>query len=146
LSGLFKDVFLYHWREESQHAILDELEWRREDARLTDNQRDQSVDDLIELVGALDQVLQAQAEADAVYFMQSIERSLSDGQSETLRTTLLRAYRWQYIVSGVQDPRFLQILQELVSEDQRERIVTALAAIIENGSPRDSIESTALAA
>lgn len=146
LSGLFKDVFLYHWREESQHAILDELEWRREDARLTDNQRDQSVDDLIELVGALDQVLQAQAEADAVYFMQSIERSLSDGQSETLRTTLLRAYRWQYIVSGVQDPRFLQILQELVSEDQRERIVTALAAIIENGSPRDSIESTARAA
>ena len=146
LSDLFKDVFLYHWREESQHAILDELEWRREDARLTDNQRDQSVDDLIELVGALDQVLQAQAEADAVYFMQSIERSLSDGQSETLRTTLLRAYRWQYIVSGVQDPRFLQILQELVSEDQRERIVTALAAIIENGSPRDSIESTALAA
>jgi hypothetical protein len=27
LSALFKDVFLYHWREESQHAILDELEW-----------------------------------------------------------------------------------------------------------------------
>src|SRR5215468_1299972 len=32
LSGLFKDVFLYHWREESQHAILDELEWIRHDA------------------------------------------------------------------------------------------------------------------
>ena len=32
LSELFKDVFLYHWKEESQHAILDELEWRREDA------------------------------------------------------------------------------------------------------------------
>jgi hypothetical protein len=27
LSPLFKDVFLYHWKEESQHAILDELEW-----------------------------------------------------------------------------------------------------------------------
>ena len=26
LSGLFKDVFLYHWKEECQHAILDELE------------------------------------------------------------------------------------------------------------------------
>ena len=32
LSPLFKDVLLYHWREESQHAILDELEWRRYDA------------------------------------------------------------------------------------------------------------------
>jgi len=24
LSELYKDVFLFHWREESQHAILDE--------------------------------------------------------------------------------------------------------------------------
>ncbi len=35
LSPLWKDVFLYHWKEESQHAILDELEWQREDAKLT---------------------------------------------------------------------------------------------------------------
>ena len=26
LSPLFKDVFMYHWREECQHAILDEIE------------------------------------------------------------------------------------------------------------------------
>ncbi|HMD82474.1 MAG TPA: hypothetical protein VKE92_14255, partial [Anaerolineales bacterium] len=32
-SALYKDVFLYHWKEESQHAILDELEWRREDGK-----------------------------------------------------------------------------------------------------------------
>ena len=35
LSPLFKDVFFFHWKEESQHAILDELEWRREDASLS---------------------------------------------------------------------------------------------------------------
>ena len=35
LSELWKDVFLFHWEEESQHAILDELEWQREDAKLT---------------------------------------------------------------------------------------------------------------
>ena len=29
LSALWKDVFLFHWKEESQHAIVDELEWRR---------------------------------------------------------------------------------------------------------------------
>ena len=34
LSPLWKDVFLFHWKEESQHAILDELEWPREDAQL----------------------------------------------------------------------------------------------------------------
>jgi hypothetical protein len=35
LSELYKDVFLFHWREESQHAILDELEWVREHERLS---------------------------------------------------------------------------------------------------------------
>ena len=46
LSELWKDVFLYHWKEESQHAILDELEWLREDAKLTPAERDQAVDEL----------------------------------------------------------------------------------------------------
>src|SRR5688500_6498190 len=39
LSELWKDVFLFHWREESQHAILDELEWVREDAKLSEAER-----------------------------------------------------------------------------------------------------------
>ena len=54
LSPLWKDVFLYHWREESQHAILDELEWQREDAKLDAGQRDRAVDELIALVAAVD--------------------------------------------------------------------------------------------
>src|SRR5436190_21266752 len=69
LSELFKDVFLYHWKEESQHAILDELEWVRHDAGLTAQQRDRAVDEFIELVGAVDGILQAQAKADAGYFV-----------------------------------------------------------------------------
>src|SRR5258706_6951057 len=32
LSELWSDVFLFHWKEESQHAILDELEGVRENA------------------------------------------------------------------------------------------------------------------
>jgi hypothetical protein len=35
LSTVFKDVFLYHWKEESRHAVLDELEFRRVDAGMT---------------------------------------------------------------------------------------------------------------
>src|SRR5216683_8159060 len=59
LSELFKDVFLYHWKEESQHAILDELEWVRHDAGLTVEERDFAVDEFIELVAAVDGILQA---------------------------------------------------------------------------------------
>ena len=32
---LFKDVFHFHWRDECQHVMLDELEWTAEHAKLT---------------------------------------------------------------------------------------------------------------
>src|SRR5687767_12788538 len=64
LSELYKDVFLFHWKEESQHAILDELEWRREDAKLAPAERDRAVSELIELVAAVDGIVQVQAAAD----------------------------------------------------------------------------------
>ena len=130
LSELWKDVFLFHWREESQHAILDELEWVRENAKLTSKQRDQAVDDLIALVGAVDGILQMQAGADADYFFKVCERTFAPAESAAIRTTFLRAYRWQYIVSGVQDKRFSQILGGMINARQAARIADALAPIV----------------
>jgi hypothetical protein len=53
-----------HWKEESQHAIVDELEWRREHDKLDAAARDHAVDDLIALVAGVDGLLQLQAPAD----------------------------------------------------------------------------------
>ena len=131
LSPLWKDVFLYHWREESQHAILDELEWASENARIGEEERDRAVDDLIVLVGAVDRLLQPQAAADAGYFSAVVGRTLSENETEQVGDLLLRAYRRQYIVSGVQDPRFLGALTSMISVAQRERIERALAPLLE---------------
>lgn len=130
LSDLYKDVFLYHWREESQHAVIDELEWRREHARLDAAARDQGVDDLIALVGAVDGILQAQSQADAGYFVQICGRPVGGEETMKLQAALLRAYRWQYIVSGVQEPRFAEVLGSMITPEQGERIGTALAPIM----------------
>jgi hypothetical protein len=130
LSELFKDVFLYHWKEESQHAILDEMEWRREDAKLSPEQRDQAVTGLIELVGAVDGMVQAQAAADAEYFFKVCRGPYSAEQSGRVREGILHAYRWQYIVSGVEEPRFQGILGSLISGVQGRRITEALAPIM----------------
>jgi hypothetical protein len=129
LSPLFKDVFLFHWKEESQHAILDELEWLREDAKLDAAQRDAAVGDFIELVGAVDGLLQAQASADAQYFDRVSSDVLADEQVSRVRAVVLRAYRWQYILSGAQHPRFLEILGRLLTGEQGQRIVDALAPL-----------------
>jgi hypothetical protein len=130
LSELYKDVFLFHWREESQHAILDELEWRREHERLSDEERDRAVDDLIDLVVAVDGILQAQSEADANYFCIIANRALDAGERDQVRDGLLRAYRWQYILSGVQEPRFSGILCSLINAAQVDRIRNALLTLI----------------
>jgi len=130
LSELWKDVFLFHWKEESQHAVMDELEWVREDAKLTDAERDRAVTDLIELVGAVDGILQAQAARDADHFTATCGRSPSDAETAAIHASVLRAYRWQYIVSGVQVPRFGQALAGLITTAQAERIHTALAPLM----------------
>jgi hypothetical protein len=130
LCDLWKDVFLYHWKEESQHALLDELEWRREDARVDEAQREQGVNDLIDLVAAVDGILQMQAEADAGYFLQHVGRSLAPAEEAAVRDLLLKAYRWQYIASGVQEPRFTEVLKALVTPAQMQRIGNALAPVM----------------
>ena len=130
LSELWKDVFLHHWREESQHAILDELEWRRVDAKLTAGERDTGVNELIELVGGVDGILQAQAKGDAEYFIGVNRRQFDPEQQRAIRDGVLKAYRWQYIVSGVQDGRFLGVLGSLVTQPQLERISAALAPLM----------------
>jgi hypothetical protein len=130
VSELWKDVFLYHWKDESQHAIVDELEWAREDAKLTPEARDAAVDDLIALVGAVDGILQMQSAADAHYFVEICGRPLTAGEVEAVKATVLAAYRWQYIVSGVQLPRFRDLLSGMITPAQGERISAALAPIM----------------
>lgn len=130
IDPLWKDVFLHHWREESQHAILDELEWQREDARLSDAERDRAVDELIELVGAVDSILQAQAQADSHYFLSLCRRTFDGEQARRIHDTVLGAYRWQYILSGVNDVRFASIIGSMISEAQGRRIAEALAPLV----------------
>jgi hypothetical protein len=130
LSDLWKDVFLFHWKEESQHAILDELEWRREDAKLTPAQRDQAVSDLIDLVAAVDGILQMQAAADTDYFLTVCGRVFQKSQVTAVRDAMLAAYRWQYITSGVQDERFSKTLGSMITDIQMQQIGAALAPIV----------------
>ena len=129
LSELFKDVFLFHWKEESQHAILDELELVRHDGDVTDAQRDLAVDEFIELVGAVDGILQAQAKADAEYFAATCGRGVNETESRDVQAAFLKAYRWQYIHSGARQPHFAKVLSSLITNAQGQRIQAALATL-----------------
>ena len=129
LSSLFKDVMLHHWREESQHVIVDELEWEREDAALSPSARGAAVDELIELIGAVDGIVQAQAHADCEWFVKTCGRELTAGEADRVDRTLLSAYRWQYILSGASEPRFTTALAAKITPAQMQRIEVVLAPL-----------------
>lgn len=129
LSPLFRDIFRAHWLEESQHAIVDELEWLAEDARCDEAQRHAGVTGLIELVAAVDGLLSAQTDADAAYFVTAVGRSFAPSEHDALRKGLLTAYRYQHIFSGVRDTRFCAVLRELIGPNQFDRVVAALATL-----------------
>ncbi|AFM25090.1 hypothetical protein [Desulfomonile tiedjei] len=127
LSELYRDVFLFHWKEESHHAIMDALEWPRIDAGMNNEQRDKAVDEVIELIGSVDEILTEQSRLDANYFLQICEQKFDEAQREEIRNCLLDAYRWQYIFSGVEHSRFRALLGEITTPEQRERLEAALA-------------------
>jgi len=129
LSELFKDVFLFHWKEESQHAIMDRLEWGRIDSTLTREERDAAVTDLIHLVAAVDGILEVQSAADAEYFATTCGRSLAESEQAGVKALVLKAYRWQYIVSGIQG-RFHDELMAMVDDRQAQRIGEAMGPLL----------------
>ena len=139
LSPLFKDVFLYHWKEESQHARIDELEWVRENAGLSAEERNQAVDDMIALVGAVDGIVCLQAAAEVGYFLNAKGAALSEEEAKRLHDQVLRAYRWQYILSGVEESRFQKVLSAMITGEQMGRVEAALAPLIAADGPKASV-------
>ena len=131
LSPLYKDVFFFHWKEESQHAIIDELEWHRENERLSPRERDAAVDDLIALLLGIDGTLQQQAKADADYFAAICGRAVGAEEKSSIQAQVLAAYRWQYIASGVREPRFADLLDSMLDQGRQQRIFGALAPILQ---------------
>jgi hypothetical protein len=129
LSELYKDIFLFHWKEECQHAIMDELEWRRLDAGTSPSARNLGVDELIQLVGAVDAIVHAQAASDAEYFVQTRGQELTASQTGMVQQTMLEAYRFQYILSGARHPHFASTLASLTTDAQLGRIHDALSSL-----------------
>ena len=129
LSELYKDIFLFHWKEETTHAMMDELEWSREDSKISDEERDRAIDELIALVVDVDGILQNQSTTDVGYFLELCNRSFTDDEVQRIKDGVLKAYRWQYIFSGVEHPRFQKLYNELTTEKQRQRVGAALEAL-----------------
>ena len=64
LDELFRDLLRFHWIDESRHARMDSLLIDEVAGELTADEREQAIDQLLELGGAVDGLLGEQIELD----------------------------------------------------------------------------------
>jgi len=118
LDELFRDILRFHWIDESRHARLDSLLIDEVASTLTADQREQAIDQLLELGGAVDGLLAQQVELDIDALQTATGRSFTDDERDDIRAHQQRAYRWTFLVSGLQHPNFVGIVGELTAAGQ----------------------------
>ena len=102
---------------------------------MSPEERDRAVDDMIELVKAVDGILRVQAAADVDYFLRVGGTAFFAENVARLHAGVLAAYRWQYIFSGAGERRFQRVLRSMITEDQFRRIEEALAPLAAVSEP-----------
>lgn len=128
LDELTKSIFKAHWLEESQHARIDHLEALRVFEVLKDEQRDEAVSDLIELVQAVDGLLQQQTFYDIDNLERYLGRIFNTREKKIIYDAELGTKRWVFIESGVTHPRFAELFAYVTTPAQQQRVQQALAA------------------
>jgi hypothetical protein len=131
LDPFTRHIFKCHWLEESQHARMDHIETLRAFTGIAEEDRQAAIEDLIELVGALDGLLQQQAGFDVDNLERYLDRSLSASVRREVYARVLDAKRYTFIESGVTHPNFQELFGAVTTPAQQEKVQKALAGILQ---------------
>lgn len=128
LDEVFRDILRFHWIDESRHARMDSLLIAEIAPDLSAEQKDQAVDQLLELGSAVDGLLAQQVELDLEALERAAGRVFRDDERDEIRTRQRHAYRWTFLVSGLEHPKFVDIVEELTPVGA-ERVAKAASAL-----------------
>jgi hypothetical protein len=116
LDELFRDLLKFHWLEEAQHAKLDTLLIDEISEKVTLKEREAAIDELLELGGAIDGLLTQQIGLNIDALEKATGSMFTDGEKEEITTKTQRAWRWTFLVSGLEHPNFVKLVNELTTE------------------------------
>jgi hypothetical protein len=128
LDGLFRDILRFHWIDESRHARMDSLLIDEVADGLSADEREQAIDELLELGGAVDGLLGDQIELDIDALQAATGRRFTEAERDEIRTHQRRAYRWTFLVSGLEHPNFVRIVEQLTTHGA-EKVAAAAHAL-----------------
>ncbi len=130
LDGLFRDLLKYHWMDEAQHAKLDILliDEMVEDMPIA--VREAAIDEVLELGGAIDGLLQQQIAMNIDVLEAATGRSFAEAERNEITAKTLHAWRWTFLVSGLTHPKVVKLVDEITVEGpfKVRRVAEALAA------------------
>ncbi len=130
LDAFTRGIFKAHWLEESQHARMDHLETLRAFASMSEAEKDCAVDDLIELVAAVDGLLQQQSAYDVENLGRYLGRAFAKAEEREVYGAVLSAKRYAFIESGVTHPNFQELFGMVTTQAQQERVQRALGGVL----------------
>jgi P-aminobenzoate N-oxygenase AurF len=130
LDPFTKHIFKSHWLEEAQHARMDHLETLRAFRTMSEAEKDRAIDDLIDLVAAVDGLLQTQAKLDVDNLQACLWRRLGMAEREEIYAAVLLAKRYTFIESGVTHPNFVDLFAAVTTPAQRQKVQQALGALL----------------
>ena len=130
LDGLFRDLLRFHWMEEAQHAKLDTLLIGEVAEHLTLEERETAIDEVLELGGAIDGLLAQQIGLNIEALGKVTGRTFTAAEKEEITTKTQRAWRWTFLVSGLEHPNVVKAIGELTTlgPGKIEGVAAALSA------------------
>lgn len=112
----FKSLLLHHWMEEHQHAQLDALMTLQIAEQLSPAEIDAGIDGFIELGAFFDEGLKQQTVFELEALERATGRTFNEGERERFLAQQHQANRWTYLGSGLNHPRFLDVVDQLNAE------------------------------
>jgi hypothetical protein len=130
LDQLFRDLLRFHWMEEAQHAKLDTLLIDEAAETATLEEREAAVDELLELGAAIDGLLSQQIALNIETLQSVTGRKFTEAEKEEISKKTQHAWRWTFLVSGLEHPNVVKLINELTEEgpEKVKRAAKALSA------------------
>jgi hypothetical protein len=116
LDGLFRDLLKYHWLDEAQHAKIDTMLIAEMVEDLTMAEREAAIDEVLELGGAIDGLVQQQISMNIDALVVATGRNFTDGERAEITSETLKASRYTFLVSGLDHPNVVRMVSEITDE------------------------------
>lgn len=130
LDGLFRDLLKYHWLDEAQHAKIDTMLVAEQVEDISIADRERAIDEVLELGGAIDGLLQQQIAMNIDTLARVTGRTFSQAERDEITAETLKAWRYTFLVSGLEHPNVVKLIDEITVEGPAKvrAVATALSA------------------